>query len=98
MTGEFALLPHDGWAVQPSLASLAHGSTQYVLTQSQPLSQGYGYAAPQLLDWLAAHATPVFTATGPTSGRTVVWRLDKTALDAAVAAGATLPPVTGGYP
>jgi 4-amino-4-deoxy-L-arabinose transferase-like glycosyltransferase len=97
VTGEFALLPHDGWAVQPSLASLAQGGTQYVLTQSQPLSQGYGYAAPQLLDWLAAHATPVFTATGPTSGHTVVWRLDKTALDAAVASGETLPPVTGGY-
>lgn len=97
VTGEFALLPHDGWAVQPSLASLAQGGAQYVLTQSQPLSQGYGYAAPQLLDWLAAHATPVFTATGPTSGDTVVWRLDKKALDAAVAAGQTIPPVTGGY-
>ena len=97
VTGEFALLPHDGWAVQPSLASLAQGGAQYVLTQSQPLSQGYGYAAPQLLGWLAAHATPVFTATGPTSGHTVVWRLDKTALDAAVASGETLPPVTGGY-
>ena len=97
VTGEFALLPHDGWAVQPSLASLAHGGAQYVLTQSQPLSQGYGYAAPRLLGWLAAHATPVFTATGPTSGQTVVWRLDRAALDAAVAAGETLPPVTGGY-
>jgi hypothetical protein len=97
VTGEFALLPHDGWAVQPSLASLAAGGAQYVLTQSHPLSQGYGYAAPQLLGWLTAHATPVFTATGPTSGNTVVWRLDKTALDAAVASGQTLPPVTGGY-
>jgi len=83
--------------VQPSLASHAHGGAQYVLTQSQPLSQGYGYAAPRLLGWLAAHATPVFTATGPTSGQTVVWRLDRAALDAAVAAGETLPPVTGGY-
>ena len=97
VTGEFALLPHDGWAVQPSLASLAHGGAQYVLTQSQPLSQGYGYAAPRLLGWLAAHATPVFTATGPTSGHTVVWRLDRAALDAAVASGETLPPITGGY-
>jgi hypothetical protein len=97
VTGEFALLPHDGWAVQPSLASLGDGGAQYVLTQSQPLSQGYGYAAPQLLDWLAAHATPVFTATGPTSGNTVVWRLDKTVLDAAVASGESIPPVSGGY-
>jgi len=97
VTGEFALLPHDGWAVEPSLASLAQGRAQYVLTQSQPLSQGYGYAAPEMLSWLAAHATPVFTTTGPTSGHTVVWRLDEAALDAAVASGETLPPITGGY-
>jgi hypothetical protein len=97
VTGEFALLPHDGWAVQPSLASLARGGAQYVLTQSQPLSQGYGYASPRLPGWLVAHATPVFTATGPTSGHTVVWRLETSALDAAVASGETLPPVTGGY-
>jgi hypothetical protein len=97
VTGEFALLPHAGWAVWPSLASLDGNGAGYVLTQSQPLSQGYGYAAPQLLDWLAAHATPAFTATGPTSGRTVVWRLDRAALDAAVAAGQTIPPVSGGY-
>jgi 4-amino-4-deoxy-L-arabinose transferase-like glycosyltransferase len=98
VTGEFALLPHDGWAVQPSLATLDQGGAGYVLTQSQPLSQGYGYAAPQLLGWLTAHATPAFTATGPTSGHTVVWRLDRAALAAAVAAGTTIPPVTGGYP
>jgi 4-amino-4-deoxy-L-arabinose transferase-like glycosyltransferase len=98
VTGEFALLPHDGWAVLPSLASLQSGAARYVLTQSHPLSQGYGYAAPELLDWLAAHARPVFTATGPSAGDTVVWRLDRAALAAAVAAGTTLPPVTGGYP
>jgi hypothetical protein len=51
-----------------------------------------------LLDWLDAHATPVFTATGPTNGDTVVWRLTPGALDAAAAAGVALRPVEGGYP
>jgi hypothetical protein len=98
VTGEFAFLPHEGWGVLPSLASLRNGRAQYVLTQGRPLSRGYGYAAPELLEWLAAHARPIFTATGPSAGDTVVWKLDPAALDAAVAAGQTLPPVTGGYP
>lgn len=99
VTHEFALLPlDDDWTMAPSLASMDAAGAGYALTQSYPLSQGYGYAAPQLLDWLAANATPVFTATGPTSGDTVVWRLDRASLDAAVAAGNTVPPVTGGYP
>jgi hypothetical protein len=96
--GEFALLPHPGWEVLPSLASLKAGGAQYVLTQSHSLSRGYGFAAPELLDWLAQHARPVFAATGPSAGDTVVWQLDPAALDAAVAAGLTIPPVTGGYP
>jgi 4-amino-4-deoxy-L-arabinose transferase-like glycosyltransferase len=98
VTGEFALLPHTGWDVWPSLASLRSNGAQYVLTQSHPLSQGYGYAAPELLDWLAGHARPVFTATGPSGGDTVVWQLDRAALDAALDAGTTLPPISGGYP
>ena len=96
VTGEFGLLPHPGWGVWPSLLSLQTNDAQYVLTRSHQLTQGYGYAAPDLLDWLAQHATPVFTTTGPSGGDTVVWRLDRDALDAAIAAGQTLPPVTGG--
>jgi 4-amino-4-deoxy-L-arabinose transferase-like glycosyltransferase len=98
VTGEFGLLPHPGWGVWPSLLSLQTNDAQYLLTRSHQLAQGYGYAAPDLLDWLAQHATPVFTTTGPSGGDTVVWRLDRDALDAAIAAGQTLPPVTGGYP
>ena len=97
VTAEFGLLPHDGWGVWPSLTSLHDNGAQYVLTRSHQLDQGYGYAAPGLLGWLADHAAPVFTVTGPSGGDTVVWRLDRTAVDAAVAAGQTLPPVTGGY-
>ena len=98
VTGEFGLLPHPGWGVWPSLLSLQTNDAQYVLTRSHQLAQGYGYAAPDLLDWLAQHAAPVFTTTGPSGGDTVVWRLDRGALDAAIDAGQTLPPVTGGYP
>jgi hypothetical protein len=98
VTGEFGLLPHPGWGVWPSLTSLQTNGAQYVLTRSHQLSQGYGYAAPGMLDWLAQHGTPVFTTTGPSGGDTVVWRLDRSALDESVAAGQTLPPVSGDYP
>jgi 4-amino-4-deoxy-L-arabinose transferase-like glycosyltransferase len=97
VTGEFALLPHADRGVWPSLTSLQANGAQYVLTRSHQLANGYGYAAPEMLDWLAAHATPVFTATGPTNGTTVVWRLDPAAVAAALRAGVTLPPVEGGY-
>lgn len=98
VTGEFALLPHEGWEVLPSLKSLRDGNAQYVLTQGRPLSQGYGFAAPELLDWLEENAQPVFKVTGPTSGDTVVWLLDRNTVNAAVNQGQTYPPVTGGYP
>ena len=69
-----------------------------MLTQSQPLSQGYGYAAPELLDWLAAHATPVFTATGPTTGAPSSGGSTRPRSPPPSPRGETLPPVTGGYP
>lgn len=97
VTGEFALLPHRGWEVLPSLLSLRDGNAQYVLTQGRPLKEGYGFAAPELLNWLQENAQPVFTFTGPTSGDTVLWKLDRMKLDAAVSQGQTIPPVSGGY-
>jgi hypothetical protein len=98
LTAEFALVPHDGWGVWPSLTSLAGNDAEYVMTQSATLSQGYGYSSPELLTWLAAHAEPVYRFTGPTNGDTTVWSLDRAAVRAAVARGETLPPVAGGYP
>jgi hypothetical protein len=98
VTSEFALLPHPGYAVWPSLSSLADNDAEYVVTQSQPLSQGYGYASPQLLSWLDEHAWPVYRFTGPTNGATVVWRLDRDVVRDAVAHGQALPPVSGGFP
>jgi hypothetical protein len=97
VTGEFALLPHENWEVLPSLESLRDGDAQYVLTQGRQLSQGYGFASPGFLQWLQNNAAPVFAFSGPTSGETVVWRLDRTKLEAAVSGGLTLPPVSGGY-
>lgn len=98
VTAEFALMPHEGWEVLPSLQSLHDREAQYVLTQGRQLSEGYGFAAPEFLDWLQDNAQAVFTFRGPTSGDTVVWQLDRAKLDAAVAGGLSFPPVTGGYP
>ena len=42
VTAEFALLPHPGYGVWPSLRSLADNDAEYVVTQSATLSQGYG--------------------------------------------------------
>jgi 4-amino-4-deoxy-L-arabinose transferase-like glycosyltransferase len=97
VTAEFALLPHTGYGVWPSLSSLDEHHADYVLTQSKQLSEGYGYAAPALLSWLKAHATPVFNAHGPSAGDTAVWRLDRAAVSQAVATGNTIPPIKGGY-
>jgi 4-amino-4-deoxy-L-arabinose transferase-like glycosyltransferase len=97
VTGEFALMPHEGWEVLPSLQSLRDGGAEYALTQGRPLSEGYGFASPEFLVWLQDNARPVFTFTGPTSGDTVVWELDRQKLEAAVSGGLILPPVTGGY-
>lgn len=85
VTAEFAFLPHPGYSVWPSLGALPDHRARYVLTQSATLSQGYGYAAPSVLTWLQDNAEPVFTASGPTGGRTTVWRLDQQALHQAVA-------------
>jgi 4-amino-4-deoxy-L-arabinose transferase-like glycosyltransferase len=95
-TAKFAFLPQQQtYGVWTSLTSLLDNNAQYVLTQSRPLSQGYGYAAPGLLTWLQDHAQPAFTATGPSGGDTTVWHLDQATVKAAVAAGTDFRPVSG---
>ena len=96
-TAQFALHSGEGndlhvgtWV---SLGALQQHRADYVLTQSRPLSQGYGYASPDLLPWLAKHAQPVFTFFGPTGGDTVVWKLSQAELDAAVSRGQLIPEV-----
>ena len=91
---QLAFLPREGWGEWPSLTALRDNDAQYVLTSSRPLEQGYGDAAPQVLTWITQHARPVFTAHGPTNGDTTVWQIDRPALDAAVAAGQDVAPVS----
>jgi hypothetical protein len=91
---QLAFLPREGWGEWPSLTALRDNDAQYVLTSSRPLEQGYGDAAPQVLTWITQHARPVFTAHGPTNGDTTVWQLDRPALDAAVASGQDVAPVS----
>lgn len=91
---QLAFLPRDGWGEWPSLTQLRDNDAQYVLTSSRPLEQGYGDAAPQVLTWITQHSRPVFTAHGPTYGDTTVWQIDRPALDAAVAAGQDVAPVS----
>lgn len=97
VTAQFALHSGEGADLQvgvwPSLGALHRARADYVLTQSRVLAQGYGYASPELLPWLDAHATPVFTFTGPSGGDTVVWRLDPVAVATAVESGHVIPEV-----
>jgi hypothetical protein len=62
--------------VWPSAVSLKQHNANYILTQSLPTSQGYGYAKPEMLTWLHQHATPVFQSWGPTNHNTVLWQID----------------------
>lgn len=96
-TSEFAFRPGDGrdmrtgaWA---SLTALRHYRAGYVLTQSRPLEQGYGYASPDLVPWLDKHATALFQTYGPTGGDTVLWKLDPKVLAVAVKDGTKIPVV-----
>jgi hypothetical protein len=91
---QLAFLPREGWGDWPSLTRLRDNDAQYVLTSARPLEQGYGDAAPRMLTWLHQHARPLYTAHGPSNGDTTVWQVDRPALDAAVAAGQDVPPVS----
>ncbi|CCH85891.1 Dolichyl-phosphate-mannose--protein O-mannosyl transferase [Modestobacter italicus] len=93
VTGDAAELAFPEYAVAPSLMDLRDDGVDYVLTNGKPVTEGYGYAAPELLDWLAAHAMPVLRVEGPSNGETVVWQLDRDAVDDAVDSGTTIPAV-----
>lgn len=70
-----------------TLPQFDRAGARYVLTVSSPTRQGYSYAKPALLDWLAANAQPVFRASGPTNGETVIWYLSDDVLRRGAAAG-----------
>ncbi|MBM7772608.1 4-amino-4-deoxy-L-arabinose transferase-like glycosyltransferase [Actinokineospora baliensis] len=96
-TAQFALHSGEGANLRvgtwTSLGALHRFRADYVLTQSRPLSLGYGYASPDLLPWLARHAEPVFRTTGPSGGDTIVWKLDQAELANAVRTGHLIPEV-----
>ncbi len=75
-TGQWAFQQDARFGVWPSAASLNQHNANYILTQSLPTSEGYGYAKPEMLTWLQQHATPVFHTWGPTNQDTVLWEID----------------------
>jgi hypothetical protein len=77
------------WA---SLPQLAEHEASYIVTQSLPTSSGYGYARPEILTWLAEHATPLVQIPGPTNGVTTLWYLDPETLAAGARDGIAHPP------
>ncbi len=86
-TGHFAYMHDSRFGIWPSAPLMKQNGVSYILTQSKPTSQGYGYANPTMLGWLKDHATPMVTTSGPTNGDTTVWYVDAAALDAAAADG-----------
>jgi 4-amino-4-deoxy-L-arabinose transferase-like glycosyltransferase len=80
-TGEFAFASDPRFGVWPSAPLMEANGAEYILTQSHPTEQGYGYAQPEMLDWLSANAQPVFRADGPTNGSTVIWHVTPQAVE-----------------
>lgn len=93
-TGQLAFADDQRFGVWPSAPLMAQNDARYILTQSLPTSQGYGYAQPKMLAWLSANATPVFTVQGPTNGSTTLWHVGDRQLAAAAASGVGTPSKT----
>ncbi|MGF6832633.1 O-antigen/teichoic acid export membrane protein [Paenarthrobacter sp. TE4293] len=93
-TGEFAFADDPRFGVWPSAPLMQDAGANYILTQSHPTSQGYGYANPAMLTWLQQHATPVFSAEGPTNGSTTLWFVAPADLSAGAADGTGTPSKT----
>ncbi|WP_298253441.1 glycosyltransferase family 39 protein [uncultured Arthrobacter sp.] len=83
-TGEVAFEDNPRIGVWPSAPLMQENGANYIITQELPTSLGYGYARPEMLEWLKANGDPIFSVTGPTNGATVLWRVD----DAILARGA----------
>ena len=85
-TGHFAYQDDPRFGIWPSAAQMQQNGANYILTQSKPTSQGYGYANPTMLAWLKQHATPLITTPGPTNGETTIWFVDPADLELAALA------------
>ncbi|MEV7606414.1 oligosaccharide flippase family protein [Paenarthrobacter sp. NPDC089322] len=90
-TGHFAYMHDPRFGIWPSAPLMKQNGVSYILTQSKPTRQGYGYANPTMLAWLEAHATPMVTSPGPTNGETTIWYVDPAVLDAAALANVGVP-------
>jgi hypothetical protein len=86
-SGQWAFMNDQRFGAWPTAASMLEHKADYILTQSLPTSEGYGFAKPEMLDWLAAHAHAVFTFSGPTNGQTVLWYVKPSLLRRAAKAG-----------
>ena len=90
-TGHFAYMHDPRFGIWPDAPLMEQNDVNYVLTQSKPTRQGYGYANPAMLAWLEEHATPMVTTAGPTNGETTVWYVDPAKRQAAAAANVGVP-------
>jgi hypothetical protein len=90
-TSGYAFADDGRFGPWPWASLLEKHGAQYVLTFDLPTRQGYTLATPQFLDWLQTHATPLFRATGPTNGATVLWYVDARTLAQAAARGVGAP-------
>ncbi len=79
-TAELAFADDRRFGVWPSTALMLESGANYILTQSLPTSQGYGYMEPGMLPWLEENATAVFSHPGLTNGTTTLWFVDTAAL------------------
>ncbi|MBJ2119432.1 hypothetical protein I6N91_00390 [Arthrobacter sp. MSA 4-2] len=79
-TGELAFSNDPRFGIWPSTALMQENGVDFILTQSLPTSQGYGYMQPAMHKWLEANATPVFQQRGLTNGATTIWRVGDEAL------------------
>lgn len=88
-TGEFAFAHDRRFGVWPSAPLMLDNGANYMLTQSLPTSQGYGYVDPGILPWLEANAVPMIQVPGLTNGTTTLWYVDpmKLAMGARIGAG-----------
>ncbi|MEX5301177.1 glycosyltransferase family 39 protein [Kocuria sabuli] len=90
-TGEFAFSDDPRFGAWPDPQLMEQNGVEYILTQKTPTMQGYGYARPEMLDWLTETATEVVSFDGPTNGATTLWRVSEDELSEAADAGIGLP-------
>ncbi|MGM7777456.1 hypothetical protein ACSVHC_15760 [Arthrobacter sp. KNU-44] len=90
-TGQFMFAEDPRFGVWPSAPLMEQSGATYILTQSLPTSQGYGYAQPAMISWLSAKGVPLIIVQGPTNGSTTLWRVSEADLAEAAAAGVGTP-------